>query len=248
MGTCPPGRSGNALSPSRRFARNSASRRRRSRPAPVCWTSVAAPAFSAMSSRTPTTPASTLISRKASAIDGLRAETLSAHLAERAGYYDAVCCFEVIEHVRDPRRLFAEMVLAAKPNGLLCVGVPHVPSALTRIPNYLDRRPAAPPDLVDRGCARRTRQGRRRDLRERPTRALGPRRFPPLLDRALLAPQVSGRLLSRGGQLARGGACRLCAWDRRQRDLWTAEADGGRRGGAGDVRPGAALASFQPVL
>ncbi len=72
-----------------------------------------------------------------SAAARLRAETLSAHLAERAGYYDAVCCFEVIEHVRDPRRLFAEMVLAAKPNGLLCVGVPHVPSALTRIPNYL---------------------------------------------------------------------------------------------------------------
>ena len=71
------------------------------------------------------------------AVDGLRAETLSAHLVERAGYYDAVCAFEVIEHVRDPKRLFAEMVLAAKPNGLLCVGVPHVPSALTRIPNYL---------------------------------------------------------------------------------------------------------------
>ena len=74
---------------------------------------------------------------EASAVDGLRAETLSAHLAERAGYYDAVCCFEVIEHVREPKRLFAEMVQAVKPNGLLCVGVPHVPSAFTRIPNYL---------------------------------------------------------------------------------------------------------------
>ncbi len=75
------------------------------------------------------------------AADGLCAETLRAHLAERAGYYDAVCCFEVIEHLGDPKRLFAEMVRAAKPNGLLCVGVPHVPSALTRIPNFLISAP-----------------------------------------------------------------------------------------------------------
>jgi SAM-dependent methyltransferase len=78
---------------------------------------------------------------EAYAVDGLRAETLSAHLAERAGYYDAVCCFQVLEHVRDPKALLAEIVLAAKPNGLLCVGVPHVPSALSRIPNFLINAP-----------------------------------------------------------------------------------------------------------
>ena len=78
---------------------------------------------------------------QAPAVDGLRAETLGQHLAERAGYYDAVCCFQVVEHVRDPKRLFAEMVQAVKPNGLLCVGVPHVPSAFTRIPNYLINAP-----------------------------------------------------------------------------------------------------------
>ena len=72
---------------------------------------------------------------------GVRAQTLEDHLAERAGYYDAVCCFEVIEHVGDPKRLFAGMVQAAKPGGLLCVGVPHVPSALTRIPNFLINAP-----------------------------------------------------------------------------------------------------------
>ncbi len=76
-----------------------------------------------------------------SADAGLRAETLSAHLAERAGAYDAVCCFEVIEHVRDPKQFFAEMVHAAKPGGLLCLGVPHVPSAFTRIPNSLISAP-----------------------------------------------------------------------------------------------------------
>jgi hypothetical protein len=47
----------------------------------------------------------------------------------------------VIEHVRDPKSLFDEMVQAAKPGGLLCVGVPHVPSALTRIPNFIINAP-----------------------------------------------------------------------------------------------------------
>jgi len=77
----------------------------------------------------------------ASSIGGIRAETLEQHLVERAGYYDAVCCFEVIEHVRDPKSLFAGMVRAAKPAGLLCIGAPHVPSAFTRIPNFLINAP-----------------------------------------------------------------------------------------------------------
>ena len=33
------------------------------------------------------------------------------------------------------------MVQAAKPGGLICVGVPHVPSALTRIPNFIINAP-----------------------------------------------------------------------------------------------------------
>ena len=48
---------------------------------------------------------------------------------------------QVIEHVCDPKALFAEIVSAAKPGGLICVGVPHVPSALTRIPNFLRNAP-----------------------------------------------------------------------------------------------------------
>jgi 2-polyprenyl-3-methyl-5-hydroxy-6-metoxy-1,4-benzoquinol methylase len=76
-----------------------------------------------------------------SAIEGIRNETLGQHLVENADSYDAVCCFQVIEHVRDPKALFAEIVRAAKPDGLICVGVPHVPSALTRIPNFLLNAP-----------------------------------------------------------------------------------------------------------
>jgi 2-polyprenyl-3-methyl-5-hydroxy-6-metoxy-1,4-benzoquinol methylase len=75
------------------------------------------------------------------AIDGVRDETLGQHLVENAGSYDAVCCFQVIEHVCDPKALFAEIVRAARPGGLICVGVPHVPSALTRIPNFLLNAP-----------------------------------------------------------------------------------------------------------
>ena len=74
-------------------------------------------------------------------IEGVRNETLAQHLLRHAAFYDAVCCFQVVEHVVDPRSLFAEIVQAAKPGGLICIGVPHVPSALTRIPNFLVNAP-----------------------------------------------------------------------------------------------------------
>ncbi len=75
------------------------------------------------------------------AIDGVRNETLAQHLVEHAGFYDAVCAFEVLEHVTAPATLFAQMAQAVKPDGLIFVGVPHVPSALTRIPNFLLNAP-----------------------------------------------------------------------------------------------------------
>ena len=74
-------------------------------------------------------------------IAGVVAETLTDHLAAHAGEYDAVCAFQVIEHVEDPRAFFAEMLRAAKPGGLAVLGVPHVPSAMARIPNFLINAP-----------------------------------------------------------------------------------------------------------
>ncbi len=71
----------------------------------------------------------------------VRAETLSDHLATHAGAYDAVCAFQVLEHLASPRPFFQQMVAAAKPGGLVVVGVPHVPSAATRIPNFLLNAP-----------------------------------------------------------------------------------------------------------
>src|SRR5262249_14305500 len=68
-------------------------------------------------------------------------ETLSHHLGEHAGEYDAVCAFEVLEHVASPAQMFAEMVRAARPGGLVIVSVPYVPSAMTRIPNNIINAP-----------------------------------------------------------------------------------------------------------
>lgn len=64
-------------------------------------------------------------------------ETLAEHLRENVRRYDVVTAFQVLEHVCDPVGLLAAMVRAARPGGTVIVGVPHVPSAHTRIPNYL---------------------------------------------------------------------------------------------------------------
>jgi SAM-dependent methyltransferase len=72
-----------------------------------------------------------------SAVAGVCNESLSEHLAAHAGSYDVVCAFEVLEHLQQPMDLFLDMVRAARPGGRVIVGVPHVPSAMTRIPNFL---------------------------------------------------------------------------------------------------------------
>jgi len=69
------------------------------------------------------------------------AEPLSQHLLAHAGAYDAVCAFEVLEHLKSPAAMFADMVRATRPGGLVIVSVPHHPSALTRIPNFVLNAP-----------------------------------------------------------------------------------------------------------
>jgi SAM-dependent methyltransferase len=68
-------------------------------------------------------------------------QTLREHLVAHAGAYDAVCAFQVLEHVKAPASMFADMVRAARPGGYVIIGVPHVPSALTRIPNFVLNAP-----------------------------------------------------------------------------------------------------------
>jgi SAM-dependent methyltransferase len=69
------------------------------------------------------------------------AETIEQHLVANQGSYDAVCAFQVIEHVARPRDFFSLLIAAARPNGRVILGVPHVPSAFTRLPNYMINAP-----------------------------------------------------------------------------------------------------------
>jgi SAM-dependent methyltransferase len=69
------------------------------------------------------------------------AETLSQHVETHAGSYDAVCAFEVLEHLKSPTTVFEDMVRATRPGGLVIVGVPHHPSAFTRVPNFILNAP-----------------------------------------------------------------------------------------------------------
>ena len=73
--------------------------------------------------------------------DDVRGEMLHEHLVAHAGSYDVVCAFQVVEHVAAPLPLFAEMVQAARPGGLVIASVPHIPSAMLRIPNFLMNAP-----------------------------------------------------------------------------------------------------------
>lgn len=64
-------------------------------------------------------------------------ENLPDHVRRHPGAYDAVTAFQVLEHVADPLGLLGDMARAARPGGTVMVGVPHVPSIHSRIPNYL---------------------------------------------------------------------------------------------------------------
>ena len=71
----------------------------------------------------------------------IRAESLADHAAMHEGCYDAACAFQVIEHVADPLRLAADMLRCLKPGGLLMLGAPIWPSAMTAIPDFVFNAP-----------------------------------------------------------------------------------------------------------
>lgn len=77
----------------------------------------------------------------ASAGAGVRAESLADHVAAHGAAYDAACAFQVIEHVADPLRLGQDMVRCLKPGGLLMLGAPIWPSAMTAIPDFVFNAP-----------------------------------------------------------------------------------------------------------
>lgn len=68
-------------------------------------------------------------------------ESLGDHVSKAPGAYEVVCAFQVVEHLADPLTFYKELVLAAKPGGLIVVSVPQARSAVTRIPNWLVNAP-----------------------------------------------------------------------------------------------------------
>lgn len=72
---------------------------------------------------------------------GVRAEDLAGHAAGNPGAYDVACAFQVIEHVADPLRLAADMLRCVRPGGLLMLGAPLWPSAMTAIPDFAFNAP-----------------------------------------------------------------------------------------------------------
>jgi hypothetical protein len=83
------------------------------------------------------------------------------------------------------------MVEATKPGGLLCVGVPHIPSAITRIPNFLINAPPHHLTWWTRTALTDLAKSARSGGREHRDRAMGGSTLASLLDRALLAVQMS---------------------------------------------------------
>jgi SAM-dependent methyltransferase len=71
----------------------------------------------------------------------VRAERLADHAASHEGAYDVACAFQVIEHVADPRGMAAAMARCLKPGGLLMLGAPIWPSAMTAIPDFVFNAP-----------------------------------------------------------------------------------------------------------
>ncbi|MGB0909821.1 MAG: class I SAM-dependent methyltransferase [Nitrospirales bacterium] len=68
-------------------------------------------------------------------------EHLTDHAASHIKYYDAVCAFQVLEHVADPVH-FVELALRClKPSGILVLGVPTAESYLTQLTNFVLNAP-----------------------------------------------------------------------------------------------------------
>lgn len=76
--------------------------------------------------------------------------TLEEVIKERASQYDAVCSFQVLEHVTRPMEFLASCVKLLSPGGILLLGLPNLNSFLRYQFNILD----LPPHHMTRWSAR----------------------------------------------------------------------------------------------
>ncbi len=68
-------------------------------------------------------------------------ESIAEHALKHSQVYDAVCAFQVLEHIGDPREFLAAALECLKPDGLLILGVPSAESYVTNIPNFVLNAP-----------------------------------------------------------------------------------------------------------
>lgn len=67
----------------------------------------------------------------------VRSETLAEHVTGHGPAYDAICAFQVLEHVAAPGDFVAQALRALKPGGLLIIGVPAYDSYLGHLTDFV---------------------------------------------------------------------------------------------------------------
>ena len=68
-------------------------------------------------------------------------ESIEEHAAANPQVYDAVCAFQVIEHVAELRSFINACIMCLKPSGLLLYSTPSADSFVRHIPNFATNLP-----------------------------------------------------------------------------------------------------------
>lgn len=71
----------------------------------------------------------------------VRGESIDAHLEQNAGHYTVVTCFQVLEHIPNPRMFIESCLRALRPGGLFVVSVPSEDSWVSLQENAIANMP-----------------------------------------------------------------------------------------------------------